>query len=284
MKSPWLADGRGLYFEGHDSAQANQQVFYIEAASGAQPIALSDPSVPFIGGNLYPSPDGGGLVFLSTGPTTADGSDSEYAWYVDLSTRQLGRAVQIDATPRSIANVVWSPDSKQILFPMEYGVSAPRTIARAQIGSAPSTAVNLGALPPKNSDAAKWAADSSHLLFCSSAGNLYELSIDGTAPLLLGANASLRFWSISDTRRAYVYAGSKGLSYVVAGNGTASTPIVLDGADANTGDVAVSRALETLFYGAQSNAVYMVDLSGSAPGTPAQLFSDADPTSFSLSE
>ena len=88
--------------------------------------------------------------------------------------------------------------------------------------------------------------------------------------------------SLSSARRAYVFNGAKGLSYVVAGNGTASTPIVLDGADANNGNIAVSRTLETVFYGAQSNAVYMIDLSGATPGVPAQVSASTDPTTFSI--
>src|SRR5262249_55675131 len=161
--------------------------------------------------------------------------------------------------------------------------SAPSTMARAQVGVAPWTTINLGALSPKGSDLAVWAGDSRHLAFCSSTGSLYELSIDGTSPLLLATSASSQVWPVSDTRRAYVYVGA-GLSYVVAGSGTASTPIVLDADDANTGNIAVSRTLETVFYGAQSNAVYMVDLSGSTPGTPAQVFSDPNATAFSISE
>jgi hypothetical protein len=287
--NPWLPDSRGFIFIARDSSRTNEQIFYVDATDGAQPLPLSDPGVPLSGGNCYASPDGRGLVFLATG--TGDSSEVRWdAWYVDLSTRQLGPAVKISgATSRWIANVLWSPDSRQLLLPIGYGHSPPLAIARDQFGVAAPTALNIGSLFKNDNGGIAWAADSQHVLFrdSSASAGLYELSLTGAAPLFLASNVGSTFASASASKRAYVYAASGaggGLYYVVAGDGSASTPLLVDTNDAYITGLAVSRTLETIFYTAQSKAVYMVDASGSKPGMPAQLFAGSDWPLVSISE
>jgi hypothetical protein len=57
-----------------------------------------------------------------------------------------------------------------------------------------------------------------------------------------------------------------------AGVATVREPARLDANDASTNQIAISPTLGIVLYAAQSNAVYMVDLSRSTPGQPAQLF------------
>jgi hypothetical protein len=163
-----------------------------------------------------------------------------------------------------------------LLPPFETGAPTvpPLTIARDQIGAADPTALAIGALGPA-SYGVQWAADSAHLLYSVASSGLYELALDGSAPVLLGTNVGLSYGSVSSRRRAYVFASTvssgPSLNYVTVSNGVASAPMQIDVGDANTQTVQVSLALESVFYSAQSRAVYIADLSGSTPAAPAQL-------------
>jgi hypothetical protein len=134
----------------------------------------------------------------------------------------------------------------------------------------------------------QWAADSAHLLY-STAYDLYELALDGSAPVLVGSNVVRSYGSVSSRRRAYALtmatANGTSLYYVTVADGVAVTPMQIDVGDADSSTVQVSLALESVFYAGQSKAVYIVDLSGSTPAAPAQLLpSSANWTNFAVTQ
>jgi Tol biopolymer transport system component len=291
--NPWLPDGRGLVFESivGPPMSSHFQLFYIDAVDGAQPVPLSDPGISLFGG--FTSRDGGSLVLLSdTGVFDSHGGTSVDVYSADLSTRQLSPAVKINgATGREFFQVDWSPDSQRIVLPIEYGIEPPLVLERADFGVADPKPLNVGSLKQvvDNQDHLAWSADSRHVVIVDAGAHLSELALDGSAPLPLGTDTVLQAWPVSASPRRYDFFANcifgATLYYTAVDGSTASTPLRLDAADPSTNQLAVSQTLGTVFYAAGSNAVYMIDLSGSTPGQPAQLFpGSTDTTRIALGE
>jgi Tol biopolymer transport system component len=104
--NPWLPDGSGLVFWGQANPQDYGQIFYIDAVSGAVPLALTDAGMSVPNGAVNASPDGGGLAFI--GATASDGTMD--VWYLDLRSRQRSLPTKANGTVKRAFNpVLWSP-------------------------------------------------------------------------------------------------------------------------------------------------------------------------------
>lgn len=177
----WSPDARTIAFSGTEGADPNDEVYVVDAETGADPIALTS-CAGFGAGcfNDYPafSPDGTKIAFVHADDTDANGDAvNEQVWVMDTDGSHKTQLTSDPAPHDQVPD--WSPDGSRIAYAAG-GFGSGRIFVMNADGTH-QTQLTFG---PGDDFGTAWSPDGGRIAFVRDFGGgdrpVYVMDADGT--------------------------------------------------------------------------------------------------------